>query len=58
MNDLKKLSRRRFITLSILGTGGVCLLSRCANPPLSRWRFLTEQESVLLDAPVEQIIPV
>ena len=57
MNELKKLSRRCFIALSVLGTGGVCLLSRCANPPLSRWRFLTESESVLLDALVEQIIP-
>ena len=57
MDDQKKLNRRRFIALSVLGTGGMCLLSRCANQPLSRWRFLTEQESVLLDALVEQIIP-
>ncbi|MEI6277245.1 MAG: gluconate 2-dehydrogenase subunit 3 family protein [Prolixibacteraceae bacterium] len=57
MDELKKLNRRRFIALSIAGAGGMCLLSRCANPPLSRWRFLTEQESVLLDALVEQIIP-
>ena len=57
MNKQIKLSRRRFITLSVLGTGGMCLLSRCANPLLSRWRFITEQESILLDALVEQIIP-
>jgi gluconate 2-dehydrogenase gamma chain len=57
MDNLKKQSRRRFITLSILGTGGMCLLSRCANPPLSRWRYLTEKESALLDAIVEQMIP-
>jgi len=57
MNNQIKLTRRRFITLSVLGTGGMCLLSRCVNPPLSRWRFITEQESILLDALVEQIIP-
>ena len=57
MNDQKKLSRRNFVTLSVLAVSGMCLLSRCVNPPISRWRFLTEQESVLLDALVEQIIP-
>ena len=57
MNKQMKLTRRRFITLSLLGTGGMCLLSRCANPPLSRWRFFTEQESILMDALAEQIIP-
>lgn len=56
INQLKQ-NRRRFITLSVLGAGGMCLLSRCANPPLSRWRFLTEQEATLLDVLVEQIIP-
>jgi len=57
MEKLTKLTRRRFIALSVLGAGGMCLLSRCANPPLTQWRFLTEQESVLLDALAEQIIP-
>ena len=57
MNQQAKLTRRRFITLSVLATGGICLLSRCANPPLSKWRVLTEQESSLLDALAEQIIP-
>jgi len=57
MNKHFKQNRRRFIALSVLGAGGMCLLSRCANPPLSRWRFLTEQEGLLLDALVEQIIP-
>jgi gluconate 2-dehydrogenase gamma chain len=57
MNKQKKLSRRHFITLSAVASGGVLLLSQCANQPLSRWRFLTEQESVLLDSLVEQIIP-
>ncbi len=57
MNQQTKLTRRRFIALSVLGAGGMCLLSRCTNPPLSRWQFLTEQESNLLDALAEQIIP-
>ena len=57
MIDHYKQNRRRFIALSVLGAGGMCLLSRCANPPLSPWRFLTEQEAILLDALVEQIIP-
>jgi gluconate 2-dehydrogenase gamma chain len=57
MNKPNKLTRRRFTTLSVLGTCGLCNLSRCRNPKLSRWRFLTEQESILLDALVEQIIP-
>ena len=57
MRQQTKLTRRRFISLSILATGGACLLSRCANPPLSQWRFITAQESNLLDALAEQIIP-
>jgi gluconate 2-dehydrogenase gamma chain len=57
MDNQTKLTRRRFITLSVLGAGGMCLLSRCANPALSPWRFITVQESNLLDALVEQIIP-
>lgn len=57
MEKQTKLTRRRFIAISVLGAGGMCLLSRCTNPPLSRWRFLTEQESNLLDALAEQIIP-
>jgi gluconate 2-dehydrogenase gamma chain len=57
MTDPFKQNRRGFIKLSVLGAGGMCLLSRCANPPLSPWRFLTEPEAILLDALVEQIIP-
>jgi gluconate 2-dehydrogenase gamma chain len=57
MEKQTKLTRRHFITLSVLGAGGMCLLSRCSNPPLSPWRILTVQESTLLDALVEQIIP-
>jgi len=57
MEKQTKLTRRSFIALSVLGAGGMCLLSRCSNPPLSPWRFITVQESNLLDALVEQIIP-
>ncbi len=57
MEKQTKLTRRRFIALSVLGTGGMCLLSRCSNPPISSWKFITKQESVLLDALAEQIIP-
>jgi gluconate 2-dehydrogenase gamma chain len=53
----KDLTRRRFMALSVMGVGGMCLLTRCANPPLSPWLFFTVQESILLDALVEQIIP-
>jgi gluconate 2-dehydrogenase gamma chain len=57
MDIQSKLNRRRFISLSLIGAGGVCLLGRCANPTLSAWRFLTNEEAKLLDALVEQIIP-
>ena len=57
MENQTKLTRRHFITLSVLGAGGMCLLSRCSNPALSPWRFITVDESSLLDALVEQIIP-
>jgi len=57
MDKPMKLTRRRFIALSVLAAGGTCLLNRCANPALSPWRFITVGESNLLDALVEQIIP-
>jgi gluconate 2-dehydrogenase gamma chain len=57
MEKQTRLTRRSFIALSVMGAGGMCLLSRCTNPALSRWRFITEQESTLLDALAEQIIP-
>lgn len=59
MDNRAKLTRCRFIALSIfLEAGGMCLLSRCTNPALSSWRFLTKQESMLIDALAEQIIPI
>ena len=57
MNKQSKLTRRNFIALSVVGVGGMCLFSQCSGSPQSRWRYLTEQESTLLDALVEQIIP-
>ena len=57
MDFHNKINRRRFITMSVISAGGVCLLGRCANPSLSGWRFLTIQEGDLLDALVEQIVP-
>ena len=57
MDFQSKLNRRRFISLSLIGAGGVCLLGRCANPTLSPWRFLYTHEASLLDSLVEQIIP-
>ena len=59
MNIEKKISRRNFIALSFMGVGGLALLS--LNPfsgqPKTTWRFLTDDEAILLDALVEQIIP-
>ena len=50
------LSRRRFIQLSALGSGGVLLLSQCSKPNLL-WRFFTNTEAQLMDAIADQLIP-
>lgn len=59
MNTEKKISRRNFIALSLMGVGGLALIS--LNPfssqSKSSWRFLTEDEASLFDALAEQIIP-
>jgi gluconate 2-dehydrogenase gamma chain len=57
MNNQTKITRRRFMALSVMGAGGICMLSRCTNNSLSRWRFITEKESTLLDALAEQMVP-
>ena len=57
MSNHTKFTRRRFMALSVMGVGGLCVLSRCTNFSSSRWRFFTEQESILMDALAEQIIP-
>jgi len=51
-----KFTRRHFIQLAVLGTGGICLFSRCSDSD-SQWRFFTESEAQLMDALAEQIIP-
>jgi len=49
-------SRRDFVQLALLGTGSLCLLPRCAGQP-SAWRFFSVEESRVMDAIAEQIIP-
>ena len=51
-----RLTRRRFVKLAAVGTGGICLLPGCSGPD-SRWRFFTVDEAILVDAIAEQIIP-
>lgn len=50
------LSRRRFMQLAALGSGGVLLLSQCSKPN-SLWRFFTNAETQLMDAIADQLIP-
>ena len=51
-----RLTRRRFVKLAAVGTGGIYLLPGCSGPD-SRWRFFTVDEAILVDAIAEQIIP-
>jgi gluconate 2-dehydrogenase gamma chain len=53
---MKKLERRQFIHLALLGTGSICLLPGCSKRS-SEWRFFTNEEALLIDAVAEQIIP-
>jgi len=57
MTDSAVLSRRRFVMLSLIASGGLYMFSGCTNPIPSRWRYLSAEEVSLLDAIVEQIIP-
>ncbi len=59
MDVKNKISRRKFLSLSLVGIGGISLLSLGAlnKKPISKWRFFTENEVLILDALVEQIIP-
>ncbi len=56
MNIQNKFSRRRFVRLAALSTGGVYLFARCAKP-VSVWRFFTNSEAKLMDALADQMIP-
>ena len=52
------LTRRHFIQMAAIASGGVLLLPGCANQAIkSSWRFFTENEAKLMDAIAEQIIP-
>lgn len=59
MDTNNKISRRKFLSLSLVGVTGVALIS--LNPfgksNSSQWRFFTNGEGVLVDALAEQIIP-
>jgi gluconate 2-dehydrogenase gamma chain len=57
MDNQNKFTRRRFVALSVMGVGGMCILSHCTNHSISKWRFFTDQEAILMDALAEQIIP-
>lgn len=50
-------SRRKFIKTLSIGVSSLLLLPRCTFGKASAWRFFTNEESVLVDAIVEQIIP-
>jgi gluconate 2-dehydrogenase gamma chain len=54
----RSFSRREFVRLISGGTAAVLISfnSACRNK-ISRWRYLDEEEIILLDAIVEQIIP-
>lgn len=56
MTNKKRLSRRHFVQLAVMGTGSICLLSGCRRST-SDWRFFTNAEALLIDAIAEQIIP-
>jgi gluconate 2-dehydrogenase gamma chain len=56
MSSGNKFSRRRFMQLTAMSTGGIYLLSRCSGSDL-HWRFLTGSEAQLMDSLADQIIP-
>lgn len=56
MNKINRLTRRWFVKLAAIGTGGFYLLPACSGRD-SGWRFFTDDEAILVDAIAEQIIP-
>lgn len=52
----KKISRRNFIRMSAVGAGCLCL-SSCFNNGYSRYYIITSEESEIIDALADQIIP-
>jgi gluconate 2-dehydrogenase gamma chain len=56
MDNQNTISRRRFVELSALAAGSICLFPHCYKP-VSKWRFFTNDEAKLMDAIADQIIP-
>ena len=54
--DIKSISRRNFIRMSVIGAGCLCTAG-CYNMPSSYYSILTREESEILDALADQIIP-
>lgn len=56
--EAKVLSRRHFIQMAAVASGGILLMPGCANQAIkSLMRFFTDIEASLMDTIVEQIIP-
>jgi gluconate 2-dehydrogenase gamma chain len=56
MKQENKYSRRHFVQIAAIGTGGICLLPSCSGKE-SAWRFFSDAEAAVIDAVAEQIIP-
>jgi gluconate 2-dehydrogenase gamma chain len=56
MDSKHKLTRRRFVLITTIGTGSVCLLSKC-SAAAAQWRFFTDEEAKIMDALADLIIP-
>jgi len=56
MKDQYKHSRRKFLQLAIIGSGGILLFAKCSHSVAS-WRFFSNTEAQLMDALADQIIP-
>ncbi len=57
MNAISKLTRREFIKLAGIVVAGLSFISGCMTPRRSDRRFLSDDETSLLEAIAEQIIP-
>jgi gluconate 2-dehydrogenase gamma chain len=57
MNTISKLTRREFIKLTGLVAAGLAFVSGCLTPRRSDTKALSDDETSLLEAIVEQIVP-
>ena len=57
MDTISKLTRREFIKLAGLVAAGLAFVSGCLTPRRSETKVLSDDETNLLEAIVEQIIP-